>query len=121
MKKYVLFFVLIASFAFVDKAPAALVTADYASDITSAGTAEVEIQFNAPTLSTSWHTVYIFVNGSNTGTIQFTRQIKGGADIIVAGHHPFEAGDKVPITIQNGVYNLRYKASAAGQKFCVTQ
>ncbi len=83
--------------------------------ITSAGTSEIELQFNN-VIGSGSQTIYIIVDSGNTGTIQFS---VGTA--ITGNSQPYAAGAKIPLTIINGLYNLRYKASAASNSFSVTQ
>jgi hypothetical protein len=84
--------------------------------VTSAGTAEVELQFSdLPTSQSVKTLVYVQVDASNSGTIQFS----AGRDI-TASYNAYAAGAKIPVSVYNGYYNLRYKASASSQSFTVT-
>lgn len=60
--------------------------------------------------------LYILVDEDNTGTIKF----RVGNYPSMNSQYPFKAGDKIPITIQNGTNNLYFKASGSGQKFVIT-
>jgi hypothetical protein len=84
--------------------------------VTSSGTSEVELEFtDLPKSSTSKILVYIQVDDDNSGTVQFS-----SGRTITASFAAYDAGAKVPITITNGYFNLRYKASGASQSFTVT-
>lgn len=85
--------------------------------ITSSGTTEVELEFNDDQVYTRpSQVVYIKLDDANTGTIQFSV-----GTTVTASHQAWAAGTKFPITVKNGVKNLRYKASATGQSFVITQ
>lgn len=83
--------------------------------ITSSGTTEVELQFSDLIVSSNKTLVYIQVDAANSGTVQFSV-----GKTIDASHQLYAASTKVPISITNGVHNLRYKASASSQKFSVS-
>jgi hypothetical protein len=86
--------------------------------VTSAGTSEVVVQLNyvRPNVQNGSQLIYVQLDPNNSGTIQFSV-----GEAIVAGHYAWPASSKFPITIKNGVANLRYKASASSQSFVVTQ
>jgi hypothetical protein len=83
--------------------------------VTSTGTTAVELQFYN-VIGSSPQLIYIIVDESNTGTIQFSVGNEPGANA-----QPYAAGERIPITIINGTKNLYYKASAASNSFSVTQ
>lgn len=83
--------------------------------VTSAGSSEIEVEFNATVGSSTYQTIYVTVDPGNSGTIQFSV-----GETIVAGHNAWPAGSRFPITIRNGIKNLRYKASGASQSFVCT-
>lgn len=84
--------------------------------VTSSGTSEVELEFtDLPKSSTTKVLVYIQVDADNSGTIQFS-----SGRTITASFAACDPGQKVPMTITNGYFNLRYKASASSQSFTVT-
>jgi hypothetical protein len=114
MKKLFLISALFILSSFAPLAPTLINNGD---KITSAGTTEVELEFNDDQVNTRpFQTVYITIDDANTGTIQFS---VGTA--IDADHKAWGAGAKIVFTVRNGVKNLRYKASAASQSFVITQ
>lgn len=86
--------------------------------VTSAGTTEIIVQLNyvRPNVQNGSQLIYVQLDPANSGTIQFSV-----GEAIVAGHYAWPASSKFPITIKNGIANLRYKASATSQSFVVTQ
>lgn len=63
--------------------------------------------------------IYIQTDAGNTGEIKFS----SGFEMIWPNdttQYEFPASSKIPITIQNGRYNLHYKANAIGDIFVVT-
>lgn len=84
--------------------------------VSSADTVQVAVQLKRIQSTGTYQTIYISVDSGNSGTIQF-----GVKDVINSSQYAWPAGSKIILTIRNGVSNLRYKASASGQKFVVTQ
>ncbi len=96
--------------------PPVPVTVYSGNEITSSGTTEVELQFGDLATNNPPNTVvFIQVSSSNSGTIQFSvnRTIDGT-------YTAWAASSQIPMTITNGLRNLRYKASASGQKFSIS-
>lgn len=89
--------------------------------IVASDTVTTEIEFFNVTY-TPVQTVFIQVDSANTGTIKFTVSRTGNIQPITpAGRYKsFGPGARIPITINNGLYNLFYKASAAGNSFTIT-
>ena len=84
--------------------------------VTLANTTEVDLEFGDLVDSQAKETLlYIRVDADNSGTIQFA-----AGRAITDDDQPFAAGITVPITVRDGFRNLRAKASAGGQSFCVT-
>lgn len=84
--------------------------------VTSSGTSEVELQFSDLAVSQIVKTlIYVQVSEDNSGTLQFS-----SGRTITSDFSTYSAGAKIPLTITNGYYNLRYKASGASQVFSVT-
>lgn len=111
MKKlFILFVLLISGFCSF-----AQTTVKIGEKITSADTVQVEVQLNVVRAGVT-QLIYITVDASNSGTIQFAV-----GEVINEDNYPWPAGSKIPITIKNGKSNLRYKASAASQSFVITQ
>lgn len=115
MKQLLITLTLILSLGFTYAPP--VPTTIYSGNlITSAGTTEVELQFgDLPTNNPPQTVVYIQVSSANSGTIQFSI-----GKTIDGTYTAWSAGAQIPMTITNGLKNLRYKASASGQKFSVT-
>lgn len=83
--------------------------------VTSADT--VQVQVKVPNFSMpSTRMIYIQVDPTNSGTIQFSV-----GEVINDDFYAWPAGSRIPITIQSGRNELRYKASGAGQSFVITQ
>src|SRR4051812_16498187 len=98
--KSVILVLLLAAFFFFPPVPT---TIKIGEKVTSAGSTEVEVQLSAvrpsgyvPVL------IYITVDSGNSGTIQFSV-----GEAIVSSHNAWVAGSKIPVTIVNGVSNLR--------------
>ncbi len=113
MKKYLL--ILSIFFLCSFDVPVVPTSINIGEKITSAGTSDVELQFRN-VYGSPFQTIYIIVDASNNGTIQFS----SGIDV-PAANQPYAAGSKIIMTIMNGTYNLHYKASASSQSFSVTQ
>jgi hypothetical protein len=96
----------------------------FGDEVTSSGTSETVITYTDPigVGANAPVTLYITLNSSNSGTIQFSKGSSVGASA-----RAFAAGEKVPFTVRSTtssgsvVVQLRYKASATNQKFTVTQ
>lgn len=86
-------------------------------EVSSADTVQVQVQLNIVRPGPKGDEITIWTHPSNTGTIQFSST----GEVINASHHAWTAGKSFTVYIKNSSKNLRYKASAAGQKFFVTQ
>lgn len=89
--------------------------------ITASDTVTVELEFSN-VLYEPAQVIYIQVDSANTGTIKFTVERTGtSTPIKPAGiFKSWGAGARIPMTIDNGKYNLFYKASASGNAFTIT-
>lgn len=89
---------------------------EFGQTVTSANTNETEVQFSDTAFTGGRDIdIIIYVDPTNSGTIQFSVE-----KAIDGSYHPWPAGSKIAWKINN--YNdLRYKASATGQKFVVTR
>lgn len=91
--------------------------------ITAADTVTVEIEFQISNQVQAYYSpqiVYIQLDSANTGTIQFAVALTGTPTPVRSRFKAYGAGARVPVTIRNGLYNLFYKASAAGNSFSIT-
>lgn len=114
INKLIFLFILpILVFSFAPAPPPTLINN---GDKITVGTTEVEYQLNDDQIyERHSQLLYIKVDDGNTGTIQFSVGVAVGAN-----HHPWPAGSKFPITVRNGIKNLRAKGSAASQVFTIT-
>lgn len=96
----------------------------FGDEVTSSGSSETLITYTDPigVSSNAPVTLYITLDANNSGTVQFSKGSSVGAS---AKAHA--AGAKFPFTVRSTtssgavIVQLRYKASATGQKFTVTQ
>lgn len=102
------------------------VTPDYyniGEEIMSTDTVDVEVIFRNLNGQNS-QLLYIQTDANNTGTIKFSAGYNmdwlNDSTPPTYTYYAWPGGSKIPITINNGIYNLHYKASADSQIFVVT-